>query len=1045
MPPSPMFPFDRFRDSANYPCRVSIVSDQASLDLALAPARQQEVPGSKHDGNHDSCNNSHKTTTTAATVLTSKSLVKRIKQLLPQALSAFTVWIIIVEIGITCVWCSPYLAKLTAKDSPLPLSDREASWVAAALFLGQLLGSVSGAASVNFGGSKRTCLITALPMALGWILAYFAYSPGWLYASRFSSGIGSGLGFSCFPLYLGEVADPKVRGSLVSFAMMGAPVGNLLGSIIGSNMSLKMSSVVFLAPCVLLFLLLSVMPDSPHHLVKQGKLEEARWAIGWYRGCESTVEKELEETIIFVKSTEAISFKEKLGEFRYRHNQKATILVMSLFVFMQLSGLNDVLSYMEIILVRGKFVLYKASSVVSYAVAASVLTAICCIGLTDRFGRRLLLIVSSLGVALSLSILGTHFSFLEEAETYPGSQLLPMISVFLFIVFFTVGLSSIPSIVASEVYSANVKPLATCLVNLTSSSAALVAAKSFQPLVDLIGEAWVFYGHVLVTLMVVPFAVLFMPETKGKSLQQIQEDFLKNQYQVSYYVTPAMAVVYTYTRLRQLKSLFAYGDERDEGSNGTSVKEEATTSSAAPLQCRMSTSKSIVARVRLLCPQVLAAVAVWLITLEIGISIVWSSPYLAQLMEPDSPLPLSPSEASWVAALLYLGRLIGSVTGAASVDLFGSKKSCLFSALPIAAGWILTYVATSATWLYAARISLGLGFGFGYACFSLYLGEVSDPKIRGGLVSFAMTGACVGNFLASVTGSNMNLQTSSVTYFVPCVVLVIMLAIMPDSPHHLVKLGKFDEAKKAIEWYRGGDQVEKELEEVTEFVRSTAAASFCQNLGEFKERHVQRATILVMMLFAYMQLSGLNNVFFYMETILKNGQVDMVKPSTIVTYALGTAVVASVLYIGLYDKFGRRLLMIVSSLGVSVALTTLGTHFILQSAGVQWAGSQWLPVLSIFGFIVFFVLGLGSIPCIVASEVYSANVKSVATCMSNLTAAATAFAASKAYQPLVDIWGEGPVFYLHAAITLTSVPYALLCMPETKGKSLQEIQNDLRN
>ncbi|CAB0033240.1 unnamed protein product [Trichogramma brassicae] len=649
MPPSPMFPFDRFRDSANHPCHVSIVSDQASLDLALAPARQQEVPGSKHDNNHDSCSNSHKLTT-AATVLTSKSLVKRIKQLLPQALSAFTVWIIIVEIGITCVWCSPYLAKLTASDSPLPLTDREASWVAAALFLGQLLGSVSGAVSVNFGGSKRTCLITALPMALGWILAYFAYSPGWLYASRFSSGIGSGLGFSCFPLYLGEVADPKVRGSLVSFAMMGAPVGNLLGSIIGSNMSLKMSSVVFLAPCVLLFLLLSVMPDSPHHLVKHGQLDEARWAIGWYRGCESTVEKELEETIIFVKSTEAISFKEKLGEFRYRHNQKATILVMSLFVFMQLSGLNDVLSYMEIILVRGKFVLYKASSVVSYAVAASVLTAICCIGLTDRFGRRLLLIVSSLGVALSLSILGTHFSFLEEAETYPGSQLLPMISVFLFIIFFTVGLSSIPSIVASEVYSANVKPLATCLVNLTSSAAALVAAKSFQPLVDLIGEAWVFYGHVLVTLMVVPFAVLFMPETKGKSLQQIQEDFLKNQYQVSCYVTPAMAVVYTYTRRRRPRGCYhcwliiisvreglklrvwfrpitaekfaistitlwnsrAYSlmaTSATKAATAAASEEEATTSSAAPLQCRMSTSKSIVARVRLLCPQVLAAVA----------------------------------------------------------------------------------------------------------------------------------------------------------------------------------------------------------------------------------------------------------------------------------------------------------------------------------------------------------------------------------------------------------------------------------------------------
>lgn len=94
-------------------------------------------------------------------------------------------------------------------------------------------------------------------------------------------------------------------------------------------------------------------------------------------------------------------------------------------------------------------------------------------------------------------------------------------------------------------------------------------------------------------------------------------------------------------------------------------------------------------------------------------------------------------------------------------------------------------------------------------------------------------GGPVGNFLASVTGSNMSLRASSITYFVPCVFLVILLSLLPDSPHHLVKIGDFKAARKSIAWYRGGsEQVETELEEITRFVKATGAASFMEKMGK---------------------------------------------------------------------------------------------------------------------------------------------------------------------------------------------------------------------
>ena len=104
---------------------------------------------------------------------------------------------------------------------------------------------------------------------------------------------------------------------------------------------------------------------------------------------------------------------------------------------------------------------------------------------------------------------------------------------------------------------------------------------------------------------------------------------------------------------------------------------------------------------------------------------------------------------------------------------------------------------------------------------------------RGSLVSLAVMGGPMGNLVGSVTGSNMSLRTSSLTFFAPCVLLVILVALLPDSPHHLVKLGHMEEARRSIKWYRGGsEKVEEELEQVTKFVNATAAASFMEKMGE---------------------------------------------------------------------------------------------------------------------------------------------------------------------------------------------------------------------
>ena len=136
--------------------------------------------------------------------------------------------------------------------------------------------------------------------------------------------------------------------------------------------------------------------------------------------------------------------------------------------------------------------------------------------------------------------------------------------------------------------------------------------------------------------------------------------------------------------------------------------------------------------------------------MQLGIMSGWSSPYLARLTAPGSPIPLTSEEASWVASLLNLGRFLGAICGAISVNYLGSKKSLQLAILPITGCWIFTMAANSVIWLYVARASGGFGLGVTYSSLALYVGEVALPEIRGAIVSLAMAGGGSFGILVSM-------------------------------------------------------------------------------------------------------------------------------------------------------------------------------------------------------------------------------------------------------------------------------------------------------
>lgn len=432
-----------------------------------------------------------------------------------------------------------------------------------------------------------------------------------------------------------------------------------------------------------------------------------------------------------------------------------------------------------------------------------------------------------------------------------------------------------------------------------------------------------------------------------------------------------------------------------------------------------------------------------LMMFTLGLMIGWTSPYLAQLLAKDSPLPITTDEASWVASLVYLGRLLGAIIGCISVKYFGSKQTLVFIGVPILVCWILIIPANSVIYLYVARIAGGISLGMSISSFPLYLGEVSSPTIRGTLVSLGMSGLASGVLVGSTMGAYISMSTFCYVSIVPNVAFVLLFMWLPESPHYLVLIGRLEDAQKSISRYNPQLNFFKESNSFAEFDTTSVTPSLMDQIREFNLPFNRRAGMIGLALYFFMQFSGLGPITFYTEIIFDSGGLSLVSPATAVIVINVIGVIAGWAAVFIADLFSRKVLMIVSSAGTCISISALGTHFALLNNGFDPETLQWLLLASMIAFQCVTATGLIIVPNMILSELYSPKIKNLAACIASISVGLFGFTASKIYQPLVDLAGEAYVFWMHGILMAVSVIFSAFCLPETKGKSLHEIQNTL--
>lgn len=426
-----------------------------------------------------------------------------------------------------------------------------------------------------------------------------------------------------------------------------------------------------------------------------------------------------------------------------------------------------------------------------------------------------------------------------------------------------------------------------------------------------------------------------------------------------------------------------------------------------------------------------------------GTAIGWSAPVIPQLENATTaPFPVTKSESSWIGAFLPVGALFGAIPGGILADKVGRKLTILSLAGPFLINWGLIVIANSATLMIVGRFFAGLSTGAICVTGSMYIGEFAETEIRGVLGSYFQLFLCVGILISFVLGAFLDYVQLSLTLAVIPIIFVITFKFMPESPVYLMTIGKRTQAEDAIRWFRGKNyNVTPVIEEIQHTIDATAGKeSSVADL--FKTRGNLRAFISSLGLMLFQQFSGINAVIFYTVTIFELAGSSL-NPKVAAILIGSIQVVMAYIAATIIDKAGRKIFLSLSGGIMFICLGGIGFFFQQKESDVDVSNIGWLPLSCLLLYIVGFCLGYGPIPWMIMGELFTPELKGVASGIAVLTNWFLTFVVTKSFDSMVAAFGISGTFFTFMAFVFAGLVFVQVVLPETRGKSLQEIQDEL--
>ncbi|QSX00540.1 sugar porter family MFS transporter [Haloterrigena alkaliphila] len=399
---------------------------------------------------------------------------------------------------------------------------------------------------------------------------------------------------------------------------------------------------------------------------------------------------------------------------------------------------------------------------------------------------------------------------------------------------------------------------------------------------------------------------------------------------------------------------------------------------------------------------------------------------------------------SYIEGIIVSGAMVGAIIGAAFggrlADRLGRRRLILVGAVVFFVGSLIMAVAPNVEVLILGRIVDGIGVGFASVVGPLYISEISPPKIRGSLVSLNQltitSGILIAYLVNYALSSGGRWRWMLGLGMVPAAVLFLGMVFMPESPRWLYEQGREADAREVLARTRAESQVADELREIKETIRTESGS-----LRDLLQPWVRPMLVVGIGLAAFQQITGINTVMYYAPTILEStGFADTA--SILATVGIGAVNVAlTVVAVLLIDRTGRRPLLLSGLAGMTVMLAVLGAVFYLP--GLSGA-LGWLATGSLMLYVASFAIGLGPVFWLMISEIYPMEVRGTAMGVVTVVNWAANLVVSLTFLRLVDVFGQSGTFWLYGVLTLLALLFCYRLVPETKGRSLEAIEADLR-